>query len=426
MSLLAGAEAALQQEDPRKMSVLRSPCGATLRAEAHFAAVLLMLTAASVSIAASQIALGLALLLLLLRRFIDQAPIPATGLGVITAALAGWALLNVPFSADPGQSLVFYRRFYLFAAIWAVAGVADSEARRRWLLGALVVGSVAISIYGLISLHRLVGGFWKWRLVAMSNSMTSGCVLMMALLVVLGFLLVAGNRRRLRWCLALAAVPIAFALAQTLTRSAWLGALAGCGVMLLLARSRLLGTLALAVFAAGFVIWTLPATSFSAMMYNRLNLTGIQESQTYTERVDMWRAGWRMIEANPWLGVGDHDLKRTAAPYYDGEPLDYGHLHNNQIMLAAIWGLPGFLLASLVLIWQLAVLCRAWRSRDGPDDPAEPLRRGWLLGAIGVWTGFFVAGLTEWYFGDAESMLLYLAIIGAALGGRSQRRRGVA
>ena len=40
---------------------------------------------------------------------------------------------------------------------------------------------------------------------------------------------------------------------------------------------------------------------------------------------------------------------------------------------------------------------------------------GWVLGTIGVWAGFHVAGLTEWYFGDAESMLLYLGLLGCAL-----------
>jgi hypothetical protein len=32
-----------------------------------------------------------------------------------------------------------------------------------------------------------------------------------------------------------------------------------------------------------------------------------------------------------------------------------------------------------------------------------------------VWAGFYVAGFTEWYFGDAEPMLIFLAVIGAAL-----------
>ena len=43
----------------------------------------------------------------------------------------------------------------------------------------------------------------------------------------------------------------------------------------------------------------------------------------------------------------------------------------------------------------------------------------WVLAAVGVWISFFIAGITEWYFGDAESMLIYLAIIGCALGPRS-------
>ena len=62
-----------------------------------------------------------------------------------------------------------------------------------------------------------------------------------------------------------------------------------------------------------------------------------------------------------------------------------------------------------------------WRSlkRGLKGLPLSPIQAGWVLGAIGAWVSFYIAGFTEWYFGDAESMLIYLAILGCALGPRS-------
>ena len=93
----------------------------------------------------------------------------------------------------------------------------------------------------------------------------------------------------------------------------------------------------------------------------------------------------------------------------------FGHLHSNPIMLAVIWGIPGFLLAMGFFLATLVQPWRRWHSLQGASSRPPPWRAGWILGAIGAGAGFFVAGLTEWYFGDAESMLLFLAILGTAL-----------
>jgi hypothetical protein len=66
-------------------------------------------------------------------------------------------------------------------------------------------------------------------------------------------------------------------------------------------------------------------------------------------------------------------------------------------------------------LWYLVKRWRDLRRRPGGLGHA-PVRAGWVLAGIGVWVSFYIAGFTEWYFGDAESMLIYLAIIGCALG----------
>ncbi len=117
--------------------------------------------------------------------------------------------------------------------------------------------------------------------------------------------------------------------------------------------------------------------------------------------------------------MGDRGLEEISPEYYTSEMgLYFGHLHSNIVHMAAIWGIPGMIFGQLFIWAGLWFLIKRWRElRRGPPD--TPLQAGWVLAAVGVWVSFFIAGLTEWYFGDAESLLIYLAIIGCALGPRS-------
>ncbi len=86
--------------------------------------------------------------------------------------------------------------------------------------------------------------------------------------------------------------------------------------------------------------------------------------------------------------------------------------------MAVIWGIPGFVLAQIFMFVPLVLLVKRWRSLvAAPGGPGGfPALAGWTLGAVGAWAGLFVAGFTEWYFGDAETMVLFLAIMGMGLG----------
>ena len=61
------------------------------------------------------------------------------------------------------------------------------------MLVALLAGAMAISIYGQIHHARLAGGFFSQRMAVLFNAMTSGALLMMALLVAAGFLITPGS-----------------------------------------------------------------------------------------------------------------------------------------------------------------------------------------------------------------------------------------
>mgnify|MGYP001766914568 FL=1 len=119
-----------------------------------FAALLACAAAATVSVAVSQAALGLALLLALVRWTRRRGRPARTGLELPAALLAGWALATIPFSGEPRQSLIFARRFFLLAPLWLFATYAATERRRRWVLGALLAGATAVALRGVADVIR--------------------------------------------------------------------------------------------------------------------------------------------------------------------------------------------------------------------------------------------------------------------------------
>jgi O-antigen ligase len=387
----------------------------------HLAFATLLLVAANCSVAVSQLALGLTLLAMIWRRLRGDAAWWPTGLEWTAGLLAAWALAMVPLSTAPHQSLVFYKRFYLFTALWVLAPLARDEAGRRWLAGSLLAGAAGISIVGVAQVVQATGGLMRSRLAQVNNPMTSGALLMLALLAAIGFLLAQGHSRRARWWLLGAAAPIALALVHTMTRSALLGAAAGVAVMVLAARPRLFLWFAGAGVAAVVLLAAFGEHVLPEAMWRQLNPAFAVHGVDTSERFDLWRGGLRMVAERPITGFGDRDLLALMPKYVDNPTAwQYGHLHNNVVHLAVIWGVPGCALALAFLLAPAVIVRRYWRRRgsDGlAAGPATPWRDGWLLAALGVWAGYGVAGLTEWYFGDAEPSLLYLAVLGIALGG---------
>lgn len=385
--------------------------------------VLVMLAAGYLSIAVSQIALGVALAIMLFRWAVLKDAPPATGLEKTAALLALWALVMIPFSTYVHQSLVYYRRFYLFSAIWVCASTAVTERRRLLMLAALLAGALAISIYGQIHHAQLAGGFLSQRMTVLFNAMTSGALLMMAIMIAAGFLITGGMDKKLKIAIGLAVLPVILGLIMTMTRSAQLGLLGGLGVMLLLSRPRVFGAFLGFLVVAAVVLAFFGENLMSERMWSRINPQYVMGGDNTGSRLEMWRGGLEMVKAHPLTGVGDRGLEEISPEYYTSAyGVYFGHLHNNIVQMAVIWGIPGLILGQAFVFAGLWYLVRRWRDlkRRFAGTKTAPIQRGWVLGAIGAWVSFYIAGFTEWYFGDAESMLIYLAILGCALGSRSE------
>ena len=175
------------------------------------------------------------------------------------------------------------------------------------------------------------------------------------------------------------------------------------------------------VLLVGVVVVTTGEQWLSERAWGRVNPEYIMQGDNTTLRLEMWRGGLEMVKAHPVTGVGDMGLEEISKEYYTAaDGLYFGHMHNNFVHLAVIWGVPGLLLGTWFLLAPGWLLVRRWIRMKREDDAlrAPPVLGAWVLGVAGSWVGMFVAGFTEWYLGDAETMLVYLALLGVALGPR--------
>lgn len=370
-----------------------------------FAALLLLVLTTPFSIALSQSALALALLLGAACLAAGWRP-ARTGVELFALAFVAWGLADIAFSLDPGESLGHAKRFLLLPAHWLFAMAVVTEWRRAWTLAALGTGGAGVAVYGIVACAAGPGGI-ALRANLTQGYMTAGGIMMLVGLSLLAFLAVLPGRRARRLAAA-ALVPVLAALVLTQTRSAWLGFAAGGLVALLLSRPR---------WAAVFAVLLLVGGAAAPERYRARLLSAFDPSHPDNrQRLVMWDTARLILRDRPLTGTGDLDLREVHRGYHPGADVEtVGHLHSNPAMFAAIWGWPGLVLALAFLLALGALLVRRWIALRAAGARAPPLARGWTLAALAAWTGFMVGGLFEWSFGDAEIALLLWSLTGLGL-----------
>ncbi len=123
-------------------------------------------------------------------------------------------------------------------------------------------------------------------------------------------------------------------LLLTSTRSAWVGAAAGVGIVLLLRDFRLV---ALLPIAAAFAIAMSPPQVIDRM-YSIFDLN----DPTSRDRVAMLQAGVAIVRDHPLTGVGPDMVRHVYADYRVAGAVQESniHLHNVPMQIAAERGLP--------------------------------------------------------------------------------------
>jgi O-antigen ligase len=361
-------------------------------ARASAIALVAAVAAIQVSIAAGQILFALAALgwLAGLAGAGRRPSAPAFFLPLILYAI--WTLVATVYSRDPGESLRDNKELLLLL----VVPMTMSLLRGAWAHRALDVIISTGALVGLIGVYQYTllnyGGLGQRPPGTLSHYMTYSGVLMLLVCATAARLLYEPGRRI--WP-ALIMPALIVALAATLSRNAYVGALAGVAVLLLLRDFRLIALLPVALAAA---VMFAPR-GIVDRAYSIFDL----KDPTNRDRVAMAEAGTRIINDEPLTGVGPNMVERVYPEYRtdDAVSMRVQHLHNVPLHIAAERGLPalGFWL------WFVAVAARDLLRlvrRERPSLAAAGLAA--LVAAV-------VAGLFEYNFGDSEFLVPLLALI---------------
>ena len=360
-----------------------------------------------ISIAVSQIFLGLAILGFLLdwllnrRKRLRFPPIKLPLLLFVGATLASWM-----FSPEPEIGLPPIYKFWLFAIILLVANYFSKErvglACRALFAAGLVAAGFALVQYLVPSLGSVEGRLTGF----MGHWMTLSGGLMLVFLAMVGTLLFSAPKQRPLWVLAVCFLGVTLLL--TLTRSVWIASLAG---LLVAAWLRFPTLKTLLVSGAGILILI---ACLPDSIQKRLASIWDPKHPSNAARLEIWSTGLQMVRSNPWVGVGP---QRVSKVFFDYHP-DPGarqrggffwmHMHNNLLQFAAERGVP----CALAWLWLMLRMGRDhWRGFRRARFPSleKSIHAGGFLSLLGL----FLAGLFEFNFGDSEVLMVFLFLVSA-------------
>lgn len=355
-------------------------------------ALLAFAAALQLSIAAADIFLTIAAVLWLGVVLKNKERVEVPGMFWPLAAYGVATLVASVFSVDPRVSLVDSKQLVLLLIVPLTYRLFRG---RRALIAVDVVISVGAlsATWGIV--QYLILNFdhlGRRPQGALGLYMTYSGLLMLVACAAVSRVMFARQHRA--WA-ALVLPALILALIFTFTRSAWVGACVGMGLLFLLRDFRLLALLPVAL---GCFLAVAPA-AITTRLYSTFSL----KDPSNADRVAMMRSGLHIIRDKPLTGVGPDMVIQVYSHYRDKGAVNQlnPHLHNVPLQIAAERGLP----ALAVWIWFIARLVRDFLKRRRSDFPS--LSNGGLA-AIGA---MLAAGLFEYNFGDSEFLMLFLVLV---------------
>lgn len=363
-----------------------------------------------VSIAFSQVCLGLAIVLTISRWRSAKYP-PGAWLLLVFFA---WTLLAAAVSPAPAAAWPPIRKFFVYLIVPSLAVAYRGLPSARAILAGMGIGGLLSAFWSLVqyakkySAAKAAGVNFTDAYVAsritgfMSHWMTFGGTMMAVFLVGLAYLLF---RRPIAWKAVAALAVIALAIFLGWTRGIWIGVF--FGVLYLVWSWRPKIVLAVPVLAIAAVA-VMPQPEKDRVL-SIIRPRG--ETDSNAHRKALLRTGLAMIEAHPLFGVGPEQVERNFeryAPEDIARPFPrswwYGHLHNIYIHFAADRGIPAMLAIIGFFFWLTASIVRAARHASGD--------RLWMLHGIAAFSvSILVTGFFEHNLADSEILMLALGLV---------------
>jgi len=364
-------------------------------------ALLALAIALPLSIAGTEISLGVATLAWLFTRPWTRAqapwvrPLAWATLGLVLA----WLLASAT-SATPLASFVNARKLWSIVLIFVLADrLRDPVRARRFVTCTFAAGTVTCAIGILVFALRHARGEWQEPLRGVfSTAMTTGNVLATLVLAATAFVLFARGAESRRWFDRAAWATLLASLLLTFRRGSYLGLLAGTIVLIGMRKARLL-----------LLVPVLVALALVLMpRAGRERALSIAHPTDWTSqgRLSLWKSGAQAFRDRPVTGWGLQDGMALIERYKRADArFPAGHFHNNVVQIAVTTGTVGLLAYA------------AWMAIAGLGafNAFRRNRSAFAAAGVAAWTGFQVAGFFDWSFGDAEVANQLFTWLGLAL-----------
>lgn len=366
----------------------------------------LFIAFALISIAGTQISLGVVLVLWIGRMVRERKwLVVATPLDSAFLLLIIAFVLATVFSLQPWASFKNLKNPLLFIIVYALAANVHRENALKRCLAIFFVTATLVSGISLVSTQIMAG---KKVMGLQSTTMTWG-----AMSVIFSTLTVSqilfGQASRKRWLYAAALAVQLAAMLFSYVRGAWIGFMAAVVFLLIVKNKKMI--LLLAALAAVIV-----AVAPAQLQQRMLNITNLNVGSTQV-RLTQWQHSLEIFKDHPITGVGWIDLAQVHKTYAPADAdltsqvYTIGHFHSNYVMFLVCFGLVGVCGLLFFLFKLFTTLWRTWRAVAGT---LAPILSAWVIGCLAASLGFWINGFFDWTFGDAEPVSLLWVVIGLA------------
>jgi O-antigen ligase len=313
--------------------------------------------------------------------------------------LIAYALLTILssfFSLDPAVSLLDSRQLLLFLVVPIVYGGISRETELKRANLALLASALINILYSIF--YFLFRAAPEERITGfMGHYMTQAGLLLLFCTLALSLFLFSKEKSRFLWGASF--VPALFAMAITLTRSAWVGLVVA--VVLILFLYRPVTLLAVPLVLGVFLLFS--PHYMKKRAYDIFSLKDL--SNIY--RIEYLKAGLQIIGEYPLLGTGPNmvdDVFQNPKYELTNQARENVHLHNNFIQIAAERGLPALFAWLGFIVWAFLSLFQLLKKKG-------PVLKPLTVAALAALAALLTAGLFEYNFGDSEIIMLFLYIL---------------
>lgn len=378
--------------------------------KAIFVLILLYVISSSISIAASEGFLFLALVAWVIKVIIDKKRKEIfffSGLDIPVIAFFIMRILSTISGIDPANSMAKMKELLLFITIYLVRFSLDRDQFVK-LLKVLVYSTSIGAVARIIHMYIIQGQPFdlEHRLNGFTGGyMTYGSIIAISLII--GFCLLFFNKvsKKEKVFLFISLGFLVIAEGMTMTRSAWMGLIVAM-LFLGIFRNRILLAAVVVVITAGIILAPGKIRKRAFSMFTSDDLT------TYT-RLKMWNWGFKVAKDHPVVGIGPNNINKLKLTGWREYPLedmvqeDMVHQHNNFMQYLVTLGIPGL----LIFIWLIAMVFKLLISTL-LKYKQDPKYSGALWGVLAVFIAFNVTGLFEYNFLDSEIILIIFFLIG--------------